>query len=138
MSLTVSRPKVNDALRITPKPLNIPERLLLGPGPSNSNPDVLAAMNRQPIGHLDPAYLDLMDEVQSMMRYVWQTENPMTLPISGTGSAAMEATLANSVEPGDVVLVGINGYFGNRLVDMAERYRADVRSIASPGVKSLA
>lgn len=89
-------------------------------------------MNRQPIGHLDPAYLDLMDEVQAMMRYVWQTENQMTLPISGTGSAAMEATLANSVEPGDVVLVGINGYFGNRLVDMAGRYRADVRTISKP------
>ncbi len=132
MSLTVSQPQINETFRITPTPLNIPERLLLGPGPSNSNPDVVAAMNRQPIGHLDPAYLDLMDEVQAMMRYVWQTENPMTLPISGTGSAAMEATLANAVEPGDVVLVGINGYFGNRLVDMAERYRADVRSISKP------
>lgn len=132
MSLTVSRPKINQSFRITPKALDIPERLLLGPGPSNSNPDVVAAMNRQPIGHLDPAYLDLMDEVQAMMRYVWQTENPMTLPISGTGSAAMEATLANAVEPGDVVLVGINGYFGNRLVDMAGRYRADVRSISKP------
>ena len=132
MSLTVSRPKINDTFRITPGALDIPERLLLGPGPSNSNPDVVAAMNRQPIGHLDPAYLGLMDEVQAMMRYVWQTENKMTLPISGTGSAAMEATLANAVEPGDVVLVGINGYFGNRLVDMAGRYRADVRSITKP------
>ncbi|MDV3350577.1 alanine--glyoxylate aminotransferase family protein [Leptothoe sp. LEGE 181152] len=132
MSLTASRPKVNETFRIPPKALDIPERLLLGPGPSNSNPDVVAAMNRQPIGHLDPVYLDLMDEVQAMMRYVWQTENPMTLPISGTGSAAMEATLANTIEPGDVVLVGINGYFGNRLFDMAGRYRADVRSISKP------
>ncbi|MFG6104491.1 alanine--glyoxylate aminotransferase family protein [Leptothoe sp. EHU-05/26/07-4] len=132
MSLTASRPKVNETFRITPEALDIPERLLLGPGPSNSNPDVVAAMNRQPIGHLDPVYLDLMDEVQAMMRYVWQTENPMTLPISGTGSAAMEATLANTIEPGDVVLVGINGYFGNRLFDMAGRYRADVRSISKP------
>ncbi|MEM9978844.1 MAG: alanine--glyoxylate aminotransferase family protein [Cyanobacteria bacterium P01_D01_bin.2] len=131
MALTVSRPKINETFRITPK-INIPERLLLGPGPSNAHPDVVAAMNRQPIGHLDPVYLDLMDEVQAMMRYVWQTENPMTLPISGTGSAAMEATLANAVEPGDVVLVGVNGYFGNRLVDMAGRYRADVRSIRKP------
>ena len=132
MSLTLSQPSINDKFRITPTALDIPVRLLLGPGPSNSDPDVVAAMNRQPIGHLDPAYLDLMDEVQSMMRYVWQTANPMTLPISGTGSAAMEATLANTVEPGDVVLVGINGYFGNRMVDMAERYRADVRSITKP------
>ena len=132
MTLTAARPKINETFRINPPALDIPERLLLGPGPSNSNPDVVAAMNRQPIGHLDPAYLDLMDEVQAMMRYVWQTENQMTLPISGTGSAAMEATLANTVEPGDVVLVGINGYFGNRLVDMAGRYRADVRSISKP------
>ena len=92
MTLTVSRPKINEKSRITPTALAIPEHRLLGPGPSNANPDVVAAMNRQPIGHLDPAYLNLMDEVQSMMRYVWQTENPMTLPISGTGSAAMEAT----------------------------------------------
>ena len=131
MTLTVSRPKINETFRITPT-VDIPERLLLGPGPSNAHPDVVAAMNRQPIGHLDPVYLDLMDEVQAMMRYVWQTENPMTLPISGTGSAAMEATLANAVEPGDVVLVGVNGYFGKRLMDMAGRYRADVRNITKP------
>jgi alanine-glyoxylate transaminase/serine-glyoxylate transaminase/serine-pyruvate transaminase len=113
-------------------PLNIPQRLLLGPGPSNAHPDVVAAMNRQPIGHLDPAYLDLMDEVQNLLRYTWQTANRMTLPISGTGSAAMEATIANMVEPKDVVLVGVIGYFGQRLVDMAERYRADVRVINKP------
>ena len=67
MALTVSRPKINETFRITPK-TTIPERLLLGPGPSNAHPDVVAAMNRQPIGHLDPVYLDLMDEVQAMMR----------------------------------------------------------------------
>jgi alanine-glyoxylate transaminase/serine-glyoxylate transaminase/serine-pyruvate transaminase len=93
---------------------------------------VVAAMNFQPIGHLDPAYLQLMDEVQSLLRYTWQTSNPMTLPVSGTGSAAMEATLANTVEPDDVVLVGVNGYFGHRMMDMADRYRADVRSIHKP------
>jgi alanine-glyoxylate transaminase / serine-glyoxylate transaminase / serine-pyruvate transaminase len=125
-------PKIDDTFRASYQPLDIPERLLLGPGPSNSDPAVVAAMNRQPIGHLDPAYLALMDEVQTMMRYVWQTANPMTLPVSGTGSAAMEATLANSVEAGDVVLVGVNGYFGNRLVDMAGRYQADVRTIHKP------
>ncbi len=113
-------------------PVKIPERLLLGPGPSNAHPAVTAAMNRQPIGHLDPAYLALMDEVQDLLRYAWQTRNQLTLPISGTGSAAMEATLANVVEPGDMVLVAVKGYFGHRLVDMAERYRADVRSIHKP------
>jgi alanine-glyoxylate transaminase/serine-glyoxylate transaminase/serine-pyruvate transaminase len=72
-----------------------------------------------------------MNEIQAMLRYVWQTDNPITIPVSGTGSAAMEATLANSVEPGDVVLVGVKGYFGHRLVDMAGRYGADVRTVTT-------
>jgi len=120
---------VDNTFRTIEAPVKVPERLLLGPGPSNAHPAVTAAMNHQPIGHLDPAYIALMDEVQNLLRYVWQTKNAMTLPVSGTGSAAMEATLANVVEPGDVVLVGVKGYFGHRLVDMAERYRADVRTI---------
>jgi alanine-glyoxylate transaminase/serine-glyoxylate transaminase/serine-pyruvate transaminase len=73
-----------------------------------------------------------MNESQSLLRYAWQTENQMTIPVSGTGSAAMEATLANTVEPGDVVLVAVKGYFGHRLVDMAGRYGADVRKITKP------
>jgi alanine-glyoxylate transaminase/serine-glyoxylate transaminase/serine-pyruvate transaminase len=73
--------------------------------------------------------VDLMSEVQDLLRYAWQTDNRLTLPMSGTGSAAMEATIANSVEPGDTFLVGINGYFGNRLADMADRYQADVKTI---------
>lgn len=89
-------------------------------------------MDRQPIGHLDKAYLELMDEVQALMRYAWQTDNRMTLPVSGTGSAAMEATLANTIEPGDRVLVGVNGYFGHRLVDMAGRYGAEVSTVNRP------
>lgn len=113
-------------------PLSMPNRLLLGPGPSNAHPAVLAAMNTPPVGHLDPTFLQLMDEIQSLLRYVWQTDNSMTIAVSGTGTAAMEATIANSVEPGDVVLVGVMGYFGNRLVDMAGRYGADVRSITKP------
>lgn len=114
------------------QPLAVPDRLLLGPGPSNAHPTVLQAMSTTPLGHLDPAFLGIMDEIQSLLRYVWQTENAMTIAISGTGSAAMEATIANAVEPGDVVLVGVMGYFGNRLVDMAERYGADVRTITKP------
>jgi alanine-glyoxylate transaminase/serine-glyoxylate transaminase/serine-pyruvate transaminase len=73
-----------------------------------------------------------MNDIQEMLRYAWQTSNPFTLPVSGTGSAAMEATLANLVEPGDVVLVGVIGYFGERLVDMAGRYGADVRRVERP------
>lgn len=123
---------VNTHYRRQLSPLDMPERLLLGPGPSNSNPAVVAAMNHQPIGHLDPAYLALMDEVQDLLRYVWQTSNELTFPVSGTGSAAMEATVANVVEPGDRVLVGVMGYFGHRMADMAQRYQADVKTIQKP------
>jgi alanine-glyoxylate transaminase / serine-glyoxylate transaminase / serine-pyruvate transaminase len=118
--------------RPTVAPLSLPERLLLGPGPSNAHPVVLQAMNTSPIGHLDPAFLTVMDEIQSLLRYVWQTQNPLTIAVSGTGTAAMEATIANAVEPGDVVLVGVSGYFGNRLVDMAGRYGASVQHISKP------
>ncbi|KAF3890774.1 MULTISPECIES: alanine--glyoxylate aminotransferase family protein [Nostocales] len=121
---------INNNQRLQLAPLAVPSRLLLGPGPSNAHPAVLEAMNTSPLGHLDPAFLGLMDEIQSLLRYVWQTENPLTIAVSGTGTAAMEATIANTVEPGDVVLVGVMGYFGNRLVDMAGRYGADVRTIA--------
>ncbi|MDF5708734.1 MAG: alanine--glyoxylate aminotransferase family protein [Nostoc sp. S4] len=129
MTPTIS---INDSGRLQLSPLEIPSRLLLGPGPSNAHPTVLQAMNTSPVGHLDPAFLALMDEIQSLLRYVWQTENPLTIAVSGTGTAAMEATIANSVEPGDVVLIGVAGYFGNRLVDMAGRYGADVRTITKP------
>ncbi|MEA5508040.1 alanine--glyoxylate aminotransferase family protein [Halotia wernerae UHCC 0503] len=123
---------INDSQRLQLQPLEIPSRLLLGPGPSNAHPAVLQAINTSPVGHLDPAFLALMDEIQSLLRYVWQTENPLTIAVSGTGSAAMEATIANATEPGDVVLIGTAGYFGHRLVDMAGRYGADVRTITKP------
>ncbi|MEP0878554.1 alanine--glyoxylate aminotransferase family protein [Funiculus sociatus GB2-M2] len=123
---------INNTTRLQLAPLKIPTRLLLGPGPSNAHPAVLQAMNTPPVGHLDPAFLGLMDEIQTLLRYVWQTENPLTIAVSGTGTAAMEATIANVTEPGDVVLIGVNGYFGNRLVDMAGRYGADVRTITKP------
>jgi alanine-glyoxylate transaminase / serine-glyoxylate transaminase / serine-pyruvate transaminase len=129
MTQTIS---INDSGRLQLKPLEIPSRLLLGPGPSNAHPTVLQAMNTSPVGHLDPAFIALMDEIQSLLRYVWQTENPLTIAVSGTGTAAMEATIANAIEPGDVVLIGVAGYFGNRLVDMAGRYGADVRTITKP------
>jgi alanine-glyoxylate transaminase/serine-glyoxylate transaminase/serine-pyruvate transaminase len=81
------------------------------------------------VGHLDPSFIHLMNEVQELLRYAWQTSNSFIVPVSGTGSAAMEASLANTVEPADIVLIGINGYFGHRLADMAGRYGADVRQI---------
>lgn len=123
---------VRENQRLQLQPLSIPSRLLLGPGPSNAHPAVLQAMNTPPVGHLDPTFFTVMDEIQSLLRYAWQTENPFTIAVSGTGTSAMEATIANVTEPGDVVLVGVIGYFGNRLVDMAERYGADVRIITKP------
>lgn len=129
MTLTLS---IDDSQRLQLAPLEIPTRLLLGPGPTNAHPAVLQAMNTPPVGHLDPAFLKIMDEIQSLLRYVWQTENLLTIAVSGTGTAAMEATIANVTEPGDVVLVGVNGYFGHRLVDMSGRYGADVQTITKP------
>ncbi len=124
MATLQSQPPVSTTHRQRLDPIATPERLLLGPGPSNAHPTVLQALSRTPIGHLDPLYVDLMGEVQELLRYAWQTDNRLTIPMSGTGSAAMEATLANTVEPGDKVLVAIKGYFGLRLADMAGRYRA--------------
>lgn len=129
MTTTLS---IDDSQLLQLAPLEIPTRLLLGPGPTNAHPAVLQAMNTRPVGHLDPAFLKLMDEIQSLLRYVWQTENLLTIAVSGTGTAAMEATIANITEPGDVVLVGVNGYFGHRLVDMSGRYGADVQTITKP------
>lgn len=112
--------------------LAVPPRLLLGPGPSLVDPRVLKAMATPLVGHLDPYFLQIMDRTQALLRYVFETENPLTVPVSGTGSAAMEAAVANTVEPGKKVLVCVNGYFGNRLADMAGRYGADVKTIQRP------
>jgi alanine-glyoxylate transaminase/serine-glyoxylate transaminase/serine-pyruvate transaminase len=84
------------------------------------------------LSHLDPAFVGIMDETQELLRYTWQTDNELTLAISGTGSAAMETAVSNIVSPGDVVLVGVMGYFGERLVEMASRHGADVRTIEKP------
>lgn len=123
---------VNEAHRIQTGPLEVSPRLLLGPGPSNAHPRVLKALSTSQVGHLDPEFIGIMNENQELLRYAWQTDNKLTIPVSGTGSAAMEATLANLVEPGDSVLVGVNGYFGHRMMDMAERYGAEVHHIDKP------
>ncbi|AFZ36548.1 alanine-glyoxylate aminotransferase apoenzyme [Stanieria cyanosphaera PCC 7437] len=128
----ISTSSKSDRFRRQTAQLDLPPRVLLGPGPANVHPRVLTAMSTPPVGHLDPTFLAVMDEIQDLLRYAWQTENELTIAVSGTGSAAMEATLANVVEPEDVVLVGVKGYFGNRLVDMASRYGADVRTISKP------
>jgi len=106
--------------------------LLLGPGPSNVPPRVLQAMAAPMMGHLDPIFLEVMDRIQQLLRYTFQTENSLTIPVSGTGSAAMETALSNMIEPGDPVLVCISGFFGERMEEMCRRYRAEVVIIRRP------
>lgn len=113
-------------------PLEPPDRLLMGPGPSNVHPRVLKAMSTTLIGHLDPAFVRIMNEVQELLRYAFRTRNRWTIPVSGTGSAAMEAAFANLVQPGDVVAVPSNGYFGDRMASMAERAGGTVVRVAAP------
>lgn len=109
--------------------LDTSERVLLGPGPSMVHPRVLRAMAQPLVGHLDPQFLAVMGEVQELLRFVFQTRNRLTIPVSGTGSAGMEAALCNFIEPGDEVVIGVNGYFGERLCNMAQRYGATVRRL---------
>jgi alanine-glyoxylate transaminase/serine-glyoxylate transaminase/serine-pyruvate transaminase len=101
--------------------LNPGERILMGPGPSNVPSRVLQAMAAPCIGHLDPYFLSIMNDVQQLLRYLFQTNNPLTIPISGTGSAGMETCLANLIEPGDEVVVCVNGVFGSRMADIVNR-----------------
>ena len=101
--------------------LQIPERLLLGPGPSNVHERVLQALAQPVIGHLDPVFLSLLDDVQEMLKQLFRTHSGLTLPISGTGSAGMEACLVNLIEPGDTALVAVQGVFGERMVSIVER-----------------
>ena len=107
----------------------IPQRTLLGPGPSNINPRVLQAMISPLLGYLDPDFLHLMDEVTEMMRLVFQTSNQLTFAVSGTGSAGMEAGLCNLLEPDDTIVVGVNGFFGERLVEISKRQGAQVSRV---------
>jgi alanine-glyoxylate transaminase/serine-glyoxylate transaminase/serine-pyruvate transaminase len=112
--------------------LNLPVRTLLGPGPSNVHPRVYRAMTTPVLGHMDPKFLEVMDEMMELLRFVFQTRNTITLAIPGTGSAGMEAALVNLIEPGDGVVIGVNGYFGERLCDMAARHGAEVRRVEAP------
>ncbi len=96
---------------------NPPERILMGPGPSDVHPRILEAMSRPTIGHLDPVFIDMMDEVKSMLQYAFQTENAMTVPVSAPGSAGMESCFVNLIEPGDKAIVCRNGVFGGRMME---------------------
>ncbi len=112
--------------------LNPPVRILMGPGPSDIHPRVLAAMAKGTVGHLDPYYLELMNDMQRMLQALFRTTNAMTLAISGTGSAGMEAAVVNLIEPGDSMVVCVNGVFGGRMVDVAERAGAKVTKVEKP------
>src|ERR1041385_1571465 len=112
-------------------PFQPPPRLLMGPGPSNVAPSVLEAMSRPLVGHLDPAFVNMMEEIKTMLRQVFLTKNEMTFPVSGTGSAGMEFCFVNLIEPGDEVIIGVNGVFGNRMVDVAGRCGARVTKVES-------
>lgn len=101
-------------------------RLLLGPGPSPVSPRILKALSTDTLGHLDPQFLGLLDEVNEGLRHLFGTRNQTTFPVSGTGSAGMEAALVNLLEPGDKAIVGVKGVFGTRLAEMARRMGAEV------------
>lgn len=113
--------------KLSPSP-----RLLLGPGPSDAHPRVLSAMTTPLLGHLDPQFLELMNETQQMLRTVFQTQNALTFPVSATGTAGMETCLVNLIEPGDPVVVCTMGYFGNRMVDIAGRCGAKLTVKEAP------
>jgi len=98
-----------------------PQRTLMGPGPSDVHPRVLEALGRPTIGHLDPQFVAMMDELKQLLQYAFRTANPLTIPVSGPGSAGMEAAFVNLVEPGDTVIVCINGVFGGRMRENVER-----------------
>ncbi|MBX7208087.1 MAG: alanine--glyoxylate aminotransferase family protein [Verrucomicrobiaceae bacterium] len=109
-----------------------PERILMGPGPSDVPKRVLAALAAPTLGHLDPEYLKIMDEVRDFLRQVFRTKNELTMAVSGTGSAGMEACVVNLLEPGDEAGVCVNGVFGGRMKDVMERTGATVRAIEAP------
>src|SRR5918911_2237450 len=115
-----------------PPPLNPSPRLLLGPGPSDAHPNVLKAMATPVLCLLDPQLLQILDQNQEMLRAVFQTRNPLTFPVSGTGMSGMETCLVNLLEPGDKALVCVGGFFGQRLVEVASRAGAQVTALERP------
>ena len=117
--------------------LNPPQKFLMGPGPSDVHPRVVRSMSAPMMGHLDPEFLRVMDDVVEMLRSVLGTSNELTLAVPGTGSAGMESAFCNMIERGDTVVIAINGYFGNRMVDIASRCGADVHTVEFPWGKPV-
>lgn len=126
--------KVSDASVCPQGPIQVPPRLLMGPGPTNSHPRILAAQSLPLLGHMHPPFISIMDEIKKGLQYLFQTSSPYTMLISGTGHAGMEAVVANLLEPGDKIIVGVNGIWGERVADLAERYQGEVVQLkADPG-----
>ncbi|MDH4206516.1 MAG: alanine--glyoxylate aminotransferase family protein [Desulfobacteraceae bacterium] len=117
--------------------INPDERILMGPGPSNVPSRILQAMAEPCIGHLDPYFFSMMNEVQQLLRHLFQTNNPLTIPISGTGSAGMETCLVNLIEPGDEVVVCVNGVFGTRMADIVNRIGGSLIRVDAPWGKTI-
>jgi alanine-glyoxylate transaminase / serine-glyoxylate transaminase / serine-pyruvate transaminase len=113
-------------------PMRHRDPVLMGPGPGNPYPEVIEAFGRPVLGHLDPDFLALLDDTNERLRQVWRTDNPLTFPVSATGSAGMEAVFVNVVRDGDPVVIGVNGVFGERMCDVAARCGADVIRVESP------
>lgn len=112
--------------------MRVPQRILLGPGPSTVDPRILRAMATPLVGHLDPVFLEMMNEVMEGLREVFGTENQLTFPMSGTGSAGMETVLVNLLEPGDHAVICVNGVFGTRMCDIADRIGVRVTRVDAP------
>jgi alanine-glyoxylate transaminase/serine-glyoxylate transaminase/serine-pyruvate transaminase len=122
---------------VSPLKLNPPSRILMGPGPSNVPPRVQSAMTAPLLGYFDPYFFKVMDSTMSLLKAVFQTKNKLTFPISGTGMSGMEAGVANFLEPGDVAVIGVNGFFGDRIVEIASRCGAKVVKAAAEWGKPI-
>ena len=114
-----------------------PARLLMGPGPCNIDPRVNLAMAKPLLGHMDPYFIRIMHQIQELLRDVFATRNSLTIPISGTGTAGMETAFVNTVEPGDRVLICVNGFFGERMVEVAGRCGAEIKRLDKTWGKPL-
>lgn len=116
---------------------NPPSRLLMGPGPSDVAPRVLQALARPTIGHLDPAFVAMMDDLKGLLRYAFRAGNPLTVPVSAPGSAGMETCFVNLLEPGDKVIVCVNGVFGGRMAENVRRIGAEAILVEDPWGKPV-
>jgi alanine-glyoxylate transaminase/serine-glyoxylate transaminase/serine-pyruvate transaminase len=127
----------NRSMNDLPSPLNTPDRLLCGPGPSNIDPRVLEAMQQPMLGHLDPDFHRILEDLMDMLQLAYRRSDGLTIALSASGTSGMEAGLASLAEPGDTVVVAACGFFGNRMIDIARRYRLNVVELRAPYGKAV-